>query len=64
MKFPIDQIWIEQDALDAPMTGRILESATAGKILTGLETREEATRIEAGAGPFFLWQANIESCPV
>ncbi|MCX5873112.1 MAG: DNA photolyase, partial [Deltaproteobacteria bacterium] len=73
MQFQIDQIWIEEDALDAPVTRRILESVTAKKILVGPDAQEEATRIELAPDPFSYGKrilklvryngAFVKSCP-
>lgn len=43
MLFPIEQIWIDDDALDEPMTGQILRKLPNALVLTG-EAREEAGR--------------------
>jgi spore photoproduct lyase len=43
MLFPIDQIWIDDDAQDEPMTGQILRRLPQARVLMG-KAREEASR--------------------
>jgi spore photoproduct lyase len=51
MKFPVEQIWIEDDALDLPTTRRIMDRVTAGKIVIGSEIAKEAGRIDLYPDP-------------
>lgn len=51
MKFPVEQIWIADDAVDLPVTRSILARVSAEKILIGSEIAEEARRIDLQPDP-------------
>jgi spore photoproduct lyase len=40
MKFSIDEVWIDEDAADYPLTGRILSRLACSRVLTGMARRE------------------------
>lgn len=52
MKFPIEQIWVDDEAADEPLTGEILRKLPTAKVLGKAEIREQALAMEMDPDPF------------
>lgn len=52
MNYPIDQIWVEPDAMDEPVTKRIIEKVGNTKIVTGRFINHEITKATLEPDPF------------
>lgn len=73
MKFAIEQIWIDDDALDKSLTRTILRELGSAQILTGAEAVEARRALELAPDPFargkkILWLkrhrgAFLKPCP-
>jgi len=51
MKFPLEQIWVDEDAQDEPLTRRMLEKLPGVPVLVGDQTLPERRRIELDPDP-------------
>ncbi len=51
MKFVIDQIWIDNDARDEPLTAEIVRKLPSAKVFTGAEWTERARALDLNADP-------------
>ncbi len=51
MKFPIEQIWVDQDALDEPLTREILEQLPSVEVFSGQSCTEQFHRLSLDADP-------------
>jgi len=51
MKFPIHEIWIDDDAVDADVTRRILRQLPAARVLSGPEVRQARRNLDLDPDP-------------
>jgi spore photoproduct lyase len=54
MKFPIDQIWIDEDAMDETLTKEIIGRAGAVRVLVGQDATNARQAIKLASDPFKL----------
>ena len=52
MKFPIDQLWIDEDAIDEPLTKAIISRAGTTQVLVGQQAIEAKRAIKLASDPF------------
>ncbi len=52
MKFRIDQIWIDDDAVDAPLTSAIIRKTPGSRVFVGEDYKAEARKLELESDPF------------
>ena len=53
MKFPIDEIWIDDDAAKHPVTSRITSRVKPRKVVSGIEIRNELAAIDLLFDPLY-----------
>lgn len=51
MRFPIDEIWIDEDAAEEPLTREVCRKLTSARVLVGKEIAEARAAIELEADP-------------
>ena len=52
MKFPIEQIWIDEDARDEPLTREIVDKLPTAKVFVGAECAQKAWELNLEPDPF------------
>lgn len=52
MRFPIAQVWVDEDAKDEPLTREILDRIGDARVLTGHEVTEESRKLQISPDPF------------
>lgn len=52
MRFRIDQIWVDSDAMDEPLTSAVIRKTPGSRVLVGEDYKAEARRLELDSDPF------------
>ena len=50
--YVIDQVWVEREAMEYPLTERIIKASNPARVLVGSQILEESARVELAGDPF------------